>query len=79
MHDGRAMFGALVRAARERKGLSQKELADRIGVVPSMISKLEAGAKGPSIDGIIALASILDIDLNQLRRPEEQHTPEPAT
>jgi transcriptional regulator with XRE-family HTH domain len=39
MHD----FGKRVKAARERRGISQSELARRISVDPSTISKLESG------------------------------------
>ena len=41
--------GALLRACRERAGLSQEELADRLNRTQSCISKFETDAKVPDI------------------------------
>ncbi len=44
----KADFGALLRAARVRAGLSQEELAERLNYNQSDISKFETGAKEPT-------------------------------
>jgi transcriptional regulator with XRE-family HTH domain len=41
-------FGAILRAARVRAGLSQEELATRLNYNQSDISKFETGAKEPA-------------------------------
>lgn len=41
-------FGARLRAARAAKGLSQRELADLVGVTPPQICLIESGANNPS-------------------------------
>ena len=39
------IFGARVEAARKKKGLTQEELAERVGVSQSMINHIEKGKK----------------------------------
>ena len=52
----------LIRSARERAGLSQRELAARAGVAAARISEYETGKKDPTfamIDRIVAAAGAL--------------------
>ena len=51
---------------REKKGYSQKELAERIGVNPSLIGAFEAGLKVPSLLGANALANEFGCTLDEL-------------
>jgi predicted XRE-type DNA-binding protein len=54
------VFGALLRAARRRAGLSQMQLEHRSGVDQSVISRLERGkAVHVPIDRIVALAAAM--------------------
>ena len=46
---------------RKRMGLSQEELAARIGVSRQAVSKWEVGDAVPEVDKILALANIFDI------------------
>ena len=50
------IFGARIEAARKKKGLTQEELAERVGVSQSMINHIEKGKKKPSLDTAVALA-----------------------
>ena len=60
-------FGQRLRELRNRKGLTQKELADRAGVSITYVSKLETGALPPPREKtILALANILDGDQDEL-------------
>lgn len=61
------VFGRLVVEQRDRSGLSQLDLAKRVGVSRGQISRIESGAKGPSYETLIAIAVELDIDLNLLK------------
>ena len=58
-------LGRQVRAQREAHGLSQRELAERMGTTQSVIARLEAGGSKPSISTLErvarALGSSLDI------------------
>lgn len=58
------------RIAEQRKlaGLTQARLAERIGVEPETISRLETGASMPSLAKLAAAAATLEIDLKDLFR-----------
>ena len=43
-----SLFGSKVRELRERHGLAQRQLAERLGVSPAYLSQLESGKKGSS-------------------------------
>jgi transcriptional regulator with XRE-family HTH domain len=64
-HSPSAMASGL-RAAREARRLSQRELAARVNVSPSMISQIEAGQSQPSVNTLYSIVSELDISLDEL-------------
>ena len=53
--------GELLKTLRKSKNLTQKEIADRLGVVPKTISKWETGHGFPDVSIISALADILGV------------------
>lgn len=54
-------MGAKIRELREKRGLSQKELADALGVDRSAISLWESGKTEPTAFNIRRLADILGV------------------
>ena len=54
--------------SRERKarGLSQEELAARLGVSRQAVSKWETGEAAPDLSKLLALADALDLPLDTL-------------
>ena len=54
-------FGNRVRAARERLGITQEDLAARVGMSPSHMSIVERGVKVPRMDTVVKLANELDV------------------
>ena len=44
---------------RSKNGLSQKQVADRIGVSPSIVSGYETGERTPSTDVLLSLSYLL--------------------
>lgn len=58
--------GELIKLARKGKNMSQKELAEKIGVSASMIGQYENGLRNPKVDTIQRIACALGIDWNQL-------------
>ncbi len=66
--------GSLVLEARERLGLTKADLAERSGVDRTYISRIEAGRKPGSIEAVVKLAKVLDIDLNLLKFDETAST-----
>jgi transcriptional regulator with XRE-family HTH domain len=59
-------FGARVRAARARRGVSAAELANTAGVSKSLVSQIERGIAAPSIDTVRRLASALQVPVFSL-------------
>lgn len=58
--------GERLRAERQSHGLSLRELADRLGVSPSLISQIETGRARPSVSTLYALAGQLGVSLDDL-------------
>lgn len=50
-------------------GLSQRELAERVGTTQSAIARLERGGRPPRIDTLLNIADALDCDLLVDLRP----------
>ena len=48
---------------RVRRGLSQRELAERCGTTQSAIARLERGGRPPRIDTLLRIAEALDCEL----------------
>jgi transcriptional regulator with XRE-family HTH domain len=59
-------FGANLARAREKRGLSQSQLARAVDVVDTYISRIETGRAQPSFDLILALARHLDTSPSEL-------------
>lgn len=61
-------FGSLIRQARKDKGYSQRELADKLGLDFTYLSKLENNRADypPKEEVIRALATHLDLDAEEL-------------
>ena len=47
---------------REKKGMTQEQLADKVGVVRQTISNIECGLALPSVTNAQAIAQVLDFD-----------------
>jgi len=60
-----------LREERTKAGISQRELARRLGLSPSMISQLESGLTKPSVGTLYAIVTELDLSLDRLIRGEE--------
>ena len=66
-----------LKALRKEKGMTQKELADQLGLTDKAISKWERDLSCPDINTLPKLAEILDTSvetlLNTSRKPTESH------
>ncbi len=54
---------------RKNKGISQKELAEAVGVTERRLQGWEYGEREPDIRHLIALADALECTVDQLIRP----------
>ena len=62
---GRAIRLAMeIRALREARGLSQRELAERVGTTQSAIARLEGGNISPSLPTLDKIAEALEAELS---------------
>jgi ribosome-binding protein aMBF1 (putative translation factor) len=64
-----------VRALRQLRGLSQRQLAERMGTTQSAIARLEGGGVAPSLATLERLASALDAELVVSLREHQEPTP----
>ena len=58
----------ILKKARLKKGLTQRQLAEKLGVKYQLIQQYEYGKLIPSTKRLFQLARILDIDLNEIVR-----------
>jgi transcriptional regulator with XRE-family HTH domain len=62
-----AVIAAAVRAERERAGLSQEEVARRLGVDRSQVARIESGKRAISLtDELVTLCQALGCTLDDL-------------
>lgn len=57
-------LGQRVKELRLKKGLSQTELAQLVGVTPSTISQVESNMIYPSLPGLLKMAEILSVEVS---------------
>ncbi|CUS05008.2 Transcriptional regulator, XRE family [Candidatus Promineifilum breve] len=55
-----------IRVWREYRGLSQGELAAKVGISPSYLSQLESGKRDGTMEVLSAVAAALDVTLDDL-------------
>jgi Zn-dependent peptidase ImmA (M78 family)/transcriptional regulator with XRE-family HTH domain len=82
---GRVPFGGMtatttwvagqLRAAREQRGWSQQQLAERLNRTQTSISYWESGKRKPDIDDLLDLSSVLELDVNFFLPPERHRQP----
>ena len=58
--DGKAV-GRRIKEAREKRHLTQEELAARIDISPTHVSVIERGTKIPRLDTFVAIANALEV------------------
>jgi transcriptional regulator with XRE-family HTH domain len=66
-----AAVGSRIKALREAMDLSLRDLSERSGVSPTMLSQVERGATSPTLAVAGRIASGLDLSLSQLLRLDE--------
>ncbi|WP_285269209.1 helix-turn-helix transcriptional regulator [Kaistella rhinocerotis] len=61
--ENRVKTGSSLRAIRENRGWSQEQLAEKMNISRSTISKIESGKFNCSIDYLAKFASFLDFEI----------------
>ncbi|MFH9761299.1 helix-turn-helix transcriptional regulator [Streptomyces anulatus] len=69
--DRRRLLGQRIAHHRRTAGLSQEQLADRVGVERRTIQRYEAGSRDPRYTDLLLIARALDAELADLVREED--------
>ena len=73
--DGKAV-GRRIKEAREKRHLTQEELAARIDISPTYVSVIERGTKIPRLDTFVAIANALEVSGDALLLDVVDHAAE---
>ena len=73
--DGKAV-GRRIKEAREKRHLTQEELAARIDISPTHVSVIERGTKIPRLDTFVAIAHALEVSGDALLLDVVDHAAE---
>lgn len=60
------LLGARVKEIRKTRQLSQERLAEKVGLEPKQISRIEGGKSSPSMDTLEAIARELQVEMKDL-------------
>ena len=61
--------GKRIKYLRNKKGISQEQLAEETYVSTEMVSRWERGKNSPSIDCLVTLACVLELSLIHISEP----------
>ena len=67
--------GPRLREERERRGISLRELARRVGVSPSLVSQIELDRVNPSVSTLYSLVTELGMTMGDVFEDEQQQAP----
>ncbi|WP_243375056.1 helix-turn-helix transcriptional regulator [Geotalea sp. SG265] len=66
MQTSKELLGARIKEVRKLRQLSQERLAERVGVEPKQISRIEGGKSSPSMDTLESIARELQVEMKDL-------------
>ena len=72
-------IGKFIQEERKNSGMTQEELAAKVYVTSKAVSKWENGRGLPNIDGMIRLAELFNISVNELLMAKRMNTEEKIT
>jgi transcriptional regulator with XRE-family HTH domain len=64
-----AWFGGRLRELREAAGLTQQQLADKVGCKWLAVSRWERGVREPGWGQVLAICEALDVSADEFRKP----------
>lgn len=67
-------FQQNLKALREKKGLTQEQLAEQLGIARQSVSKWELGINEPDLETLTRLCAILECDYEDLLEKKEEET-----
>ena len=60
------LLGARIKELRKRAGLSQDQLAEKVGIESKYLSRIEVGKRDPSLDVLERIADSLQVEMKAL-------------
>jgi HTH-type transcriptional regulator/antitoxin HipB len=57
-------LGQILKSARNRKGLTQTQAGNLVGITQAMVSRIEQGASNARIDTLFRLLSALEMEMS---------------
>ena len=69
-------LGRILKTYRETTGRNQGDVASKAGISVSMLSQIERGIVAPSIETLMMVCSVLDLDVSQLFRMVASNEPQ---
>ena len=58
--------GQRIKTAREKKNMTQEDLAALVDISPTHVSVIERGSKIPRLDTFVAIANVLEVSADSL-------------
>ena len=63
--DLKEMIGSRIQEIRNKKGITQDQLSEKVGISPKYLSSIERGKENPTLNTILKLAQSLDVNLDE--------------
>lgn len=70
------LIGVRIKELRNKRGLTQEQLAEMMGINPKYISSIERGKENPTLDIFIKLSETMDVSIGNLFHQLEAEDPE---
>ena len=64
--DTKQMLGARIKNIRNKKGLTQEQLSEKMEINPKYLSSIERGNENPTLNTLIKLSESLEVDLSEI-------------
>ena len=65
------MLNENIKRIREERGMTQKQLADKVGISGAFMSLIEKGTNKPSDENLKKIANALDVPVQILKKPKQ--------
>jgi transcriptional regulator with XRE-family HTH domain len=72
-------FGQVIKAVRERQGMTQEKLAELAEIDRTYVSMIERGKRHPTLEVASRMASALSMKLSEVIRRAERYTAQKPT
>lgn len=65
--------GEIVKRLRKKNGLTQRELAEKLGLAPTAVSAWERGANNPMMDSLAMMSELFDVPIHYFYGLDEEN------